>query len=507
MLRFDQYRRLEPAQPATNLDRGFRAEIADPLWLLGRQWQLGEHGGEDASSPVRVSFGVSRTALDPYAGNAEYDPQTTPPEAIVESEVGDWWTAGRRIRLGVEAGALLTPAQRADPTLRLVELPAPYNVFDERGLDGLAIWRRRVEFGLDAHPVFASVPDDPVDLWDPAELEYEAVFTCAGRNLVMRRHGGGDVDWWSVDADGPLPAPAPPFQQLEVIATRLRYPGAPHPRWWAIEDAAVDIGGFPPDRSHFPTMLLIDLIVTHSDDWFTFPVSGRAGTVVRLHDVKVHDSFDDEWPLAPPTDDWTLFHVDGLDATSLVLWPAVTTPLAGEALEDVVLGVDEDANLLLAVERRVGGRDVPTEAPLAAPAAGAAAGQIDAGAQPGYRYLPSTPLPPHVHPYEISQVSGRRRYVQGRFANLAADPPELLPEPRAAALEDPAAPAAGPVHQIEPAAIPTTGLRLERRYLLARRTDATPILWLQRRRLPLLAPSELDLRFDVLEREERLVAP
>jgi hypothetical protein len=506
MLRFEQHYRLEPAQPATNLDRGFRVELADPLWLLGRQWQLGEHQGEDASSPVQVLFGVSRTPIDPYGGDPAYDPQTTPPEAIVESEAGDWWTPGRRIRLGLEAGVHLTAAQRADPTLLLAGLPAPHHLFDGRGLDGLAIWTRRVELGLDGHAVFAEVPADPIDLWDPAELEYEATFTCAGRNLAMRRHGGGDVDWWSVDSDGPLPAPAQASEQLELIASRLRYPGAPLPRWWAIEDAAVDVGGFAPDRSHFPTMLLIDLVVSHSDDWFTFPVVGRAGTVVMLHGVRVRDSFGDEWPLAVPGDGWTLFHVDGLDPSSLVLWPAVASPLSGEPLEDVILGVDEDSNLLLAFERRVGGRDLPAT-PAPAPAQAGDGGQVDAEAQPSYAYRPSTPIGPYRHPYLVDEVGGRRRFVQGRFANLAADPPELLPEPTAAVLEDPAAPAAGPVHQIEPAAIPTTGLRLERRWLLARRTDATPVLWLQRRRLPLLAPPELDVLFDVLEPQEAIVAP
>jgi hypothetical protein len=506
MLRFDRYRRLEPAQPTTDLDRGFRAEIADPLWLLGRQWRLGEHQGEDAASPVQVSFRPSHDPLDPVGADAAFDPRTTPPEAIVESEAGDWWTAGRRIRLGIEAGALLTAAQRSDPELQLRGLPAPYHGLDGAGLDGLEIWRRRAALGLDGAPVFDDVPADPVDLWDPTELAYDASFTCAGRSLSMRRHGGGDVDWWSVDADGPLPAPAPPPAQAEMIASRLRYPGAPLPRWWAIEDAQVDIGGFAPDRSHFATMLLIDLVVSHSDDWFTFPVPGESGTILRLHDVHVRDSFGDEWELSPPSDGWTLFQVEGLDGGSLLLWPTVTSPLAGDPLEEVVLGTDEDSNLLVAVERRLEGRDVQTDAPPPQePPPGA--GQLDQTVQSRYRYRPSTPLVPNRHPYEVAEVGGRRRFVQERFADLSADPPELLPEPRAAMLMDPNAPAAGPAHQIEPATVPTLGLHLERRWMLARRTDGTPILWMQRRRLPLLAPPVIDVRFDVLEGVDQVVNP
>src|SRR5262249_24568731 len=126
---------------------------------------------------------------------------------------------------------------------------------------------------------------------------------------------------------------------------RLRYPGAPHPRWWQIEDAQVDVGGFPPDRSHFATMLLIDLITTHADDWFTFPVVSAPGNVVTLHSVEVRDAFDDITALST-SEDWSLFRVDGLDRTSLLVWPTVATPLTGAALDEIVLGVDEDANLL-----------------------------------------------------------------------------------------------------------------------------------------------------------------
>src|SRR5688500_12288190 len=104
-IRFDLYRRLEAAQPLEDLDRGFLAEVSDPLWLLGRQWELGEHQGEDASSPVKVLFYEHPDPIDAHDDNPDMDPRLVPPEAIVESEPDDWWTPGRRIRLGITAGA------------------------------------------------------------------------------------------------------------------------------------------------------------------------------------------------------------------------------------------------------------------------------------------------------------------------------------------------------------------------------------------------------------------
>src|SRR5688572_4950798 len=94
------FQRLEPRQPLSDLDRGFRAEIADPLWLLGRQWHLGEHNGEDASSPTLVDVTAQLVDIDPLPNHPELDPARVPLEAVVEREESDWWTIGRRLALG-----------------------------------------------------------------------------------------------------------------------------------------------------------------------------------------------------------------------------------------------------------------------------------------------------------------------------------------------------------------------------------------------------------------------
>jgi hypothetical protein len=243
------------------------------------------------------------------------------------------------------------------------------------------------------------------------------------------------------------------------------YPGAPLPRWWQIEDAKVDVGGYPPDRSHLATLLLIDLIVSHSDDWFTCPLQARAGHVSTVHEAVVIDSFGDDWQLNPPGDGWTMFATDGLDTTSLVVWATASTPLVGPVLDDVVLGIDEDANLVWAVEARLRGRDVGTDAnpPQDTPA------HLDASGRPGFAYRPSTRVPAHWHPYVIQDVSGRRRFVQGRAADLSGTTAALMPAAESDLLQDPASGGVHPVHQIEPAAIPPYGVHLERRAILARR--------------------------------------
>jgi hypothetical protein len=112
-----------------------------------------------------------------------------------------------------------------------------------------------------------------------------------------------------------------------------------------------------------------------------------------------------------------------------------------------------------------------------------------------------TPIPQYWHPYIVEDVDGRRRFVQGRAADLSGREPRLLPPPISDLLDDPGRRPGDPVHQLEPAAVPVDGLRVERRAMLARTTAGEPVLWTQRRRVPLLTPPTFALRFDVLQRD------
>lgn len=494
---FDVVLRLEADPHQRDLARGWAAEVADPMWFLGRQWQLGEHQGEDASSPVAVEVAVRGTPIGGVPGQERLDPATVPAEAIVESEPLDWWTVGRRVRIGravaeaARAGGVALPA---DEALLLGALPVPYDTLDGTGFDGRELWLRRGALGLDEAWFGTPGPprDEPVDLWDPAELRYNARLPAGGGELVVDGHSGGDLDWFSADAVGDVAGAGGSSVRLRTTPGRLRYPSAPLPRWWQIEDAAVSIGGQAPDRANLATLVLIDLVVNHSDDWFTFAVPARVGEVVTFDEATVVDSFGDAWPLAPPAD-WSLFTTTGLDPRSLVLWATARTPLVGPVLDDVVVGIDEDANVVWAVETVVAGRTTPTPPAPAEPVVNG-----EAGARPSYSYLPMTPIPPHWHPYVVEDVDGRRRFVQGRAADLSGPTPALLPPPVSDLLVDPNGGNGRPVHQLEPAAVPADGLRIERRAVLARATTGEPVLWTQRRRQPLLTPPAFALRFDVL---------
>ena len=58
--------RLEPQPRDASMDRSLQAQVRDPLWLLARQWQVGEFAGDDAGSPVQATMGVQAQPLTGY---------------------------------------------------------------------------------------------------------------------------------------------------------------------------------------------------------------------------------------------------------------------------------------------------------------------------------------------------------------------------------------------------------------------------------------------------------
>jgi hypothetical protein len=107
--------RLEPNVRNADMNAGLQARIYDPLWLLARQWQVGEFQGEDNGSPAmarwrgesaRLTRYYPGTLADkaPVVGQA-YDGGAMPLETLVERE-GVRPKAGKleKLRFAAEAG-------------------------------------------------------------------------------------------------------------------------------------------------------------------------------------------------------------------------------------------------------------------------------------------------------------------------------------------------------------------------------------------------------------------
>jgi hypothetical protein len=495
---------LEPGR--TDPGIGLRAEIADPFWFLARQWELGEFQGEDCASPVAVSLAPQHLPLRYDPDRPRLDPTVVPGEALLEAEPGDWWTIGRRARLGKAAAALLDP--EVANRFKFGALPPPYEGLAE-ALDGRAIFISGI---LAGDPIWAEAPSPPPDRFSTRDLCYSAPFAAGDVALRVDRHRGGDVDWFSVSVDGDPPQRLAPDTReprpREILPTRLTFPGAPHPRWWQIEDQAVDVGGFAPDRSHLGTMLLSDLAVVHAEDWFVFPVPlgwerpqgadpaedpPTSGVLVRLgEEVRVTDSFGIDYDLKPPPSAgagaWSLYAVPGLDPSDLIVWPVAVAPQAGPVLDEIVIGIDEDANLTWAAELRADGLTFLPDV-----ATGEAVAETSRTGTRRFRYLPMSSLPEHWHPYVR-----RGEWRQAVLADLKGPLPKPRPGPVSRLIGGPSGDGLGRGHEMAEAAVPSSGVRLQRRAMLARDTSGAPVLWVKREVMPVAGPPVSHLRWDVM---------
>ena len=112
------WNRLEGRPRAETFERALRAEVRDPLWMLTRQWQVGEFRGDDAGSPIVAKVRVQTARLQKYAaGDATAEPFDRV-DAVRDARGADAHSPGTRCAADVARhpsahGPLLAQARRA----------------------------------------------------------------------------------------------------------------------------------------------------------------------------------------------------------------------------------------------------------------------------------------------------------------------------------------------------------------------------------------------------------
>lgn len=418
--------RLEQGAPEGDVDVGLRAETADPLWLLARQWQIGEHQGENMTSPVWATTETQRTPLQAPADRPFADPRAVPGEAVLEAASRDWKTA----------------EGHADP-------------------------------------------------FDPTTLTHTTTLRGGSTTLTAEGHRGGEADWWSVDVVGAFHS-SEPTTSRSALPGRMRYPGAPAPGWWTLEDSRDTVVAHLPDTAHVGSLFFLDVMAGHSTDWYLLPLSTAPGHVLSVRSLTVLDAFGDSWQLPNSAFEaarpWALYRTTGLSGSDLLVWGATPPALDGPVLERLVIGVDEDANLLWVVEEIVEGAG-----PLPDPPQSDSAGWAAPNRQPRARYQPRGEAPPRWHPYlPVDDTPGPRRFRLGALATRT--PPHVTLRPSRTSRVIPA----DTLHDIIRTSVPARGLVVERTWRLARAADGEPVVWQQRRTSAPVAPPALRIPSDIV---------
>lgn len=259
------WNRLEGRPRTLNFDRALKAEIRDALWMLTRQWQMGEFQGDDAGSPVLARVHLATTRLQEYRPDghaAEPFEDGVPLETKVERRPIAFSSGGRpasldlRLLMGRQwlklLGALggyaqafidAYPIDEPDPTQRadaaIAAHPESWSVF-------AAVAGRRMDGGklylhLKANPANRAYdgvtgiadgdkpalddlaarfvawferlvyqpPAEDADAWLPDRLEYQFKVSApqgsGEKVLAAEEYYHGHLDWYNFDVDAQSP--------------------------------------------------------------------------------------------------------------------------------------------------------------------------------------------------------------------------------------------------------------------------------------------------------------
>ncbi len=355
--------RLEPQAAAGDPRPGIEARVHDPLWFLGRQWQLGEFEGEDSGTPLTVRVVTRTAAIDRWASGDQGPAREFGRggqdllEPLVECEPVAAGGPGLRAR-AESAAALLTALDDAGlGGHRATFVDAcPLDLDASHYVDGANAlldpeWMRlvrllrgrpmadgeRICMALEAAadlPVWLVPADEPEHvtllrvlaewrIWYRAEispapggdtswigerLEYRFRAAAADNVLDAPAHGGGDIGWHSFDAAPAniLPEPensaAAPAEVREVhalLASPLRYAGMPADRLWEMEDARVNLGVVESEPWDLARLLVAEFALTYGNDWLVVPVDVPYGSVTIVESVIYTTTFGEHFVVRP----------------------------------------------------------------------------------------------------------------------------------------------------------------------------------------------------------------
>lgn len=543
------WNRVEPRARSQDMKAGLEARVHDPLWLLARQWQVGEFAARDAGSPVSAEVKSAATMLDRYTTAAEparpYDGRV-PLEALVEREAvrpraaaGDLRQAaeaGLQFSRMLEAGLAAAALTRVRPLyLRQYPLALPPGadatspvaaVVAGRVIDGMKLHADLAAAGnaLPAQPAltatdrqavlpiaaawrswYESLFNEPAgaDSWLPERMEYRFALGAASSTTqcVAREYDGGSADWHTFDRAAAAPvsgAKAPAVTTARAMPAPVTLRGMPARRFWELEDAAVDIGALSAAAEDIGRLLLREFALIYGNDWFQIPLRVPVGSDVVINSLTVTDTFGIATPIPHYTDvdgpagGWRMFALAAETAQAtqasahrLLVTPGAVGAADGAAIEDVLVLRDELANMAWGVERTAVG---PAGAPIDRALAWKTA--LPAATPPASGAPPAYRLGSTVPDYWIPllPVAAGNSLVKVQLGRM----PTALSGPLGRLLGYPAL-------SMFLDELPREGVHLERRYRAARGPDGSTHVWIGRRRTTGRGEGRSGLGFDYLE--------
>ncbi len=345
--------RLETRTRLYDVTDALRFRVHDPLWMLSRQWQMGEFRGNDAGTAMSVLAWVRKMKPQKYALGKDgklgvITSQNRPMEPLVE-EIDREITPQVRVESAVyfmdmlEEAANITAAEKKalvesfvrHPKLALDEagLSMPRSSVEESGIaaftesrntrlvrfkaacagkifDGYKLYQQQKPDAIVSDPALAYKLTEllkayrswfgsrycpnrgaQTTTWDTSSLGYHFTAENDLGVYTAEDYAGGRLSWYSFDLEKRKSGTTHgSVYAVKTLPTLASYPGAPNKRLWQFEDQKVFMGNSTGMQAK-GNIAFLQYATMYGNDWMLFPLKTEVGTCVEIDSIHVYDSF------------------------------------------------------------------------------------------------------------------------------------------------------------------------------------------------------------------------
>lgn len=406
--------RLEGRSRDPDNEPGLEMRIADPLWMLGRQWQFGEFQGEDNGSPIQIKVNRRKEQTGFYSlpgDNQHRELGNMPLEAKVEATEVKPLDLRSKVRVGQQFENLIRQHFSKSQATRYInrlrrEFPLdPEGPLDEKSrrffdlmagnvIDGGELWELIQENKFPTAS-FRALDDLSLQLnhwyeqlfvestpgaWNSQQLIHQ--FSVHGQkdiHLHAPDYQSGHLDWYSF---GKAEIGIDPAQETTDSKTfmpvRVSFSAMPDKRLFSFEDNKFDLSGMEVEQADLIRMMLIDFSLVTGSDWFTIPIEMELGELCWIKHIEVTDVFGvttiiktdkdtSQFLDKNPLKVWDVFKTRPFDLLQkrkqdelyqkeehfLYLPPVASYQQESRPLEELLFLRDEHANMVWAIEKTI----------------------------------------------------------------------------------------------------------------------------------------------------------
>ena len=344
------YQRIEPRSRKEDFQESLEMRTADPLWMLGRQWQFGEFQAEDNGTPVSVEIEYHTNEIDQYApaNNATFESlaDKAPLEVTVECmPIPLKFNWRNRVRIGQQLERFIEKKstikalrkddrfkfkspQKSDFNKKEQGLYFPLDNKTERfikRMEGKVIDGYKVleetkfeqtlnEINIQTDGAITLLNDwyqqlfaqkaTKTSAWDKEKLQHKfRVSTHQGQTngkattLIAPDYQSSDLDWYSFDEIEQASIPVDskifpkPDDNVTIVTSNISFGGMPKKRLFEMEDRRINFGNMKPGIVDLSRLMLMEFALVYSNDWFIAPLDLPMGSLCWIETIKVKDTF------------------------------------------------------------------------------------------------------------------------------------------------------------------------------------------------------------------------